>query len=239
MAVAINKNLLADKLGSRNLGTIVNWSLTYFVTNVNERDDYVTVKKTTSVDKLECSPGTHGTNCSLSCECLHGEICHHADGTCFCTGRHRGRLCDQLAPKVLHSEESEVKLGESTLVSCTVEASPAPVVQLYYQESGKTLSKVSVEALGGDLYKATAPLSDTLKDGMQTFRCRARNEYGFDVGTVQVDVVGMKRDCSSERVYERRECLRTCSNGHTRKVASRSFKLQIHKCMGASACRIK
>ncbi|CAN8027772.1 unnamed protein product [Ixodes persulcatus] len=137
----------------------------------------------------KCSPGTHGTNCSLSCECLHGEICHHADGTCFCTGRHRGRLCDQLAPKVLQSEESEVKLGESTLVSCTVEASPAPVVQLYYQESGKTLSKVSVEALGGDLYKATAPLSDTLKDGMRTFRCRARNEYGFDVGTVQVDVV--------------------------------------------------
>ncbi|EEC01484.1 tyrosine protein kinase receptor tie-1, putative [Ixodes scapularis] len=136
----------------------------------------------------KCSPGTHGTNCSLSCECLHGEICHHADGTCFCTGRHRGRFCDQLAPKVLQSEESEVKLGESTLVSCTVEASPAPVVQLYYQESGKTLSKVSVEALGGDLYKATAPLSDTLKDGMQTFRCRARNEYGFDVGTVQVDV---------------------------------------------------
>ncbi|CAN8004061.1 unnamed protein product, partial [Ixodes hexagonus] len=137
----------------------------------------------------KCSPGTHGANCSLSCECLHGEACHHADGTCSCTGRHRGRRCDQLAPKVLEGEESEVKQGESALVSCTVEGSPAPVVQLYYQENGKTLGNVSVKALGGDLYKATAPLSDTLKDGMQIFQCSARNKHGFDVGTVQVDIV--------------------------------------------------
>lgn len=138
----------------------------------------------------KCKAGKYGENCSESCSCLHGETCHHINGSCQCTGRHRGHSCDEMVPEVLPSEELEVDQGHPGSLECLVEANPAPVVELSNQETRRNLTNVTVKDVGGGTYKATAPLPRSMEPGSHKFHCTARNDHGFDVGTLHVTVLG-------------------------------------------------
>ncbi|KAH7962536.1 hypothetical protein HPB52_016763 [Rhipicephalus sanguineus] len=138
----------------------------------------------------KCKAGKFGENCSESCSCLHGETCHHINGSCLCTGRHRGHSCDEMVPEVLPSEEVEVDQGHPGSLECLVEANPAPVVELSNQETRRNLTNVTVKDVGGGTYKATAPLPRSMEPGSYKFHCTARNDHGFDVGTLHVTVLG-------------------------------------------------
>ncbi|KAH7962581.1 hypothetical protein HPB52_017035 [Rhipicephalus sanguineus] len=138
----------------------------------------------------KCKAGKYGENCSESCSCLHGETCHHINGSCQCTGRHRGHSCDEMVPEVLPSEELEVDQGHPGSLECLVEANPAPVVELSNQETPRNLTNVTVKDVGGGTYKATAPLPRSMEPGSYKFHCTARNDHGFDVGTLHVTVLG-------------------------------------------------
>ncbi|XP_037562741.1 tenascin [Dermacentor silvarum] len=138
----------------------------------------------------KCKAGKYGENCSESCSCLHSETCHHINGSCQCTGHHRGHSCDEMVPEVLPSEEVEVDQGHPGSLECLVEANPAPVVELSNQETRQNLTKVTVKDEGGGTYRASAPLPRTMEPGSYKFHCTARNEHGFDVGTLHVTVLG-------------------------------------------------
>ncbi|KAG0433298.1 hypothetical protein HPB47_020073 [Ixodes persulcatus] len=134
-----------------------------------------------------CLPGRFGDNCSLSCHCWNGHENCGPDGHCHdgCAPGWTGEYCQE--------ECSEDTFGPDCAYTCHCATNSTPPCNPISGACGTCepgyRGPSCQETLGGDLYKATAPLSDTLKDGMRTFRCRARNEYGFDVGTVQVDVV--------------------------------------------------
>lgn len=138
----------------------------------------------------KCKAGKYGANCSESCSCLHGETCHHINGSCQCTGRHRGHSCDEMVPEVLTSEELEVDQGHPGSLECLVEAHPAPTVELSNQETRQNLTNVVVKDQGGGIYKASAPLPRSMEPGSYKFHCTARNDHGFDVGTLHVTILG-------------------------------------------------
>ncbi|KAL1416387.1 hypothetical protein MTO96_028014 [Rhipicephalus appendiculatus] len=132
----------------------------------------------------KCKAGKYGENCSESCSCLHGETCDHINGSCQCMGRHRGHSCEEMVPEVLPSEELEVDQGHPGSLECLVEANPAPVVELSNQETRKNFTNVTVKDVGGGTYKASAPLPRSMEPGSYKFHCTARNDHGFDVGTL-------------------------------------------------------
>ncbi|XP_077515347.1 uncharacterized protein LOC144125646 [Amblyomma americanum] len=138
----------------------------------------------------KCKAGKYGENCSEACSCLHGETCHHINGSCQCTGRHRGHSCDELVPEVLPSEELEIDQGQPGTLECVVEASPKPVIELSNQETRRILSNVTMKEEGGGIYRASAVLPRGMETGSHKFHCTVTNEHGLDVGTLHVTVLG-------------------------------------------------
>ena len=65
-----------------------------------------------------CLPGTYGSNCAETCDCMVGS-CHHITGECICPPDHLGTDCS-------HGKTSDIKLWCVQTSVCVIDCSGAP-----------------------------------------------------------------------------------------------------------------
>merc|ERR1719461_2798184 len=65
-----------------------------------------------------CPPGSHGYNCTKSCQCQHGGKCHPVTGSCSCTPGWEGAVCANPCPAGTFGDNCREKCECYNSASC-------------------------------------------------------------------------------------------------------------------------